>query len=203
MTMLLDFTSPTETFAPASHKWPPQGQWTYEDYCRLPDDGWIYEILEGELHLSPAPLTRHQKLILNLSATFWTYNNQHNFGEVLIAPTDVILPGLTSPVQPDIVVVLRRHLEIVKDERIEGAPDLVVEILSPWNWNVDRQKKFRIYAKAGVPEYWIIDPEKRTIELYSLRGYIYHMLGKYGVGESVRSKILAGFEVAVEEICPA
>ncbi|MEK7727713.1 MAG: Uma2 family endonuclease [candidate division KSB1 bacterium] len=203
MTMLLDFTSPGYAFAPTGHKWPPQGQWTYEDYCRLPEDGWIYEVLEGELHMSPAPLTRHQKIILNLSATFWTYNNQHQFGEVLIAPTDVILPGLTSPVQPDIVVVLQHHLAIVKDERIEGAPDLVVEILSPWNWNVDRQKKFKIYAKAGVPEYWIVDAEKRTIELYVLRGDAYHLLGNYGVGECVRSEVVIGFEVKVEEICRA
>ncbi len=203
MTMLLDFTSPTEIFTPVSHKWPPQGQWTYEDYCRLPDDGWIYEVIEGELHMSPAPLTRHQKAKLNLSAQLWNYNNEHPFGEVLIAPTDVILPGWTSPVQPDIVVVLQHQIDIVKDERVEGVPDLFVEILSPWNWNVDRQKKFRIYAKAGVSEYWIIDPEKRTIELYALCGDTYHLLGKYGVGERVRSEVVAGFEVYVEEVCRA
>ncbi len=203
MTMILDFTSPTETATPAAFKWPPQGQWTYEDYCRLPEDGWIYEVIEGELHMSPAPLTRHQKIILNLSATFWTCNNRQKFGEVLIAPTDVILPGLTAPVQPDIVIVLQKHIAIVKDERVEGVPDLVVEVLSPWNWNVDRQKKFKVYAKAGVPEYWIVDPDQRTIELYVLRGSAYHLLGKYGVGETARSNVLSGFEVAVEDICPA
>lgn len=203
MTMLLDFTSPAETFAPASHQWPRQGQWTYEDYCRLPDDGWIYEIIEGELHMSPAPLTRHQQAKINLSSLFWVYNQKHDAGEVLDAPLDVILPGLSSPVQPDVVFILRHHLHIIGEKNVQGVPDLLVEILSPWNWNVDRQKKFKIYAKAGVSEYWIIDPEKRTIELYVLRGDTYHLLGQYGVGERVRSEVVAGFEVKVEDVCRA
>lgn len=203
MTMLLDFASQTEAAAPATFKWPAQGQWTYEDYCRLPEDGWIYEVIEGELHMSPAPLTRHQKTILNLSAIFWNYNHQHPFGEILIAPTDVILPGLATPVQPDIAIVLQHHVEIVKDERIEGVPDLVIEVLSPWNWNLDRQKKFKIYAKAGVPEYWIVDPEKRMMELYILHGNAYRLLANHSAGESVRSKILAGFEAKLEDIFPA
>lgn len=201
MTMLLDFNSPAETFAPVSHKWPPQGQWTYEDYCRLPEDGWIYEIIEGELLMSPAPLTRHQQVKLNLSALLWLHNQQHNVGEILDAPLDVILPGQTSSVQPDIIFVLRDRLHIIEEKNVQGAPDLAVEILSPWNWNVDRQKKFKLYAKAGVTEYWIIDPEQRTIELYELHGSTYRLLGKHGVGEMVRSKVVAGFEAAVEKIC--
>lgn len=202
MTMLLDFNSPADTFAPTSHKWPPQGQWTYEDYCRLPEDGWIYEIIEGELYMSPAPQTRHQICKGNLFAAFWIYNKQHKVGTVLDAPSDVVLPGFANPVQPDIIFVLKKHRAIIKKEQVEGVPDILVEVLSPWNWNVDRQKKFKIYAQAGVPEYWIVDPDKRAIELYALRDNVFHLIGKHGVGESLHSKILRGFEVEVEEICP-
>jgi Uma2 family endonuclease len=76
-------------------------------------------------------------------------------------------------------------------------------VSSAWNWIVDRRKKFQTYAKAGVREYWIVDPKARTIELYSLFGASYVLIGKYGVGEAVRSEMLKGFEVKVEEGCPA
>jgi Uma2 family endonuclease len=76
-------------------------------------------------------------------------------------------------------------------------------VLSPWNWIVDRRRKFTIYAKAGVREYWIVDPKARTIELFVLRGGTYALIGKYGAGETVRSEVLQGFDAKVEEVCPA
>jgi len=185
------------------YEWPPQGKWTYEDYCRLPADGWIYEIIEGELFMSPAPLTIHQRCKLKFAAAFLAFAEDRDAGMVLDAPTDVLLPGLASPVQPDVIFVVKERLDIVKAERVEGAPDIVVEVLSPGNWLVDRRDKFKIYAKAGVREYWLIDPKARTIELYGLRGSTYALIGKYGVGESVRSEVLPGFAVKVEDICPA
>jgi Uma2 family endonuclease len=87
--------------------------------------------------------------------------------------------------------------------RIEGAPDIIVEVLSPSNWLTDRRDKFRVYAKAGVHEYWIINTAARTVELFFLRDSQYELIGKYGVGETVRSEVLPGFEVKVEKICPA
>jgi Uma2 family endonuclease len=122
---------------------------------------------------------------------------------VLDAPTDVLLPGLATPVQPDVIFVVKERLDIIKEERVEGAPDIVVEVLSPGNWLVDRREKFRVYAKAGVREYWIVDPKARTVELFCLRGSTYALTGKYGAGETVRSEVLPGFEVKVEEVCPA
>jgi Uma2 family endonuclease len=85
---------------------------------------------------------------------------------------------------------------------IEGAPDVIVEVLSPSNWLTDRREKFEIYAKAGVREYWIVNPNARTIELFVQREGRYELIGKYSVGETVRSEILPGFEVKVEEVCP-
>jgi len=193
----------TRSAAIKEGKWPPQGRWTYEDYCRLPEDGWIYEVIEGELLISRAPQTKHQLCKGNIFAALWNYNRQHYLGIVLSAPSDVLLPGLASPIQPDVMFVLKENLHIVKDENIQGVPDLVVEVLSPWNWVADRRRKFQVYAKAGVREYWIVDPEARTIELYWLEQGAYTLVGKYGVGEAVRSKVLAGFEVEVEDVCPS
>jgi Uma2 family endonuclease len=197
------FHSSPDVTVPAGREWPPQGNWTYEDYCRLPEDGWIYEVIEGELYMSPAPLTIHQRCKIKLASEFLDFAESHDAGMVLDAPTDVLLPGLANPVQPDVIFVAKDRLEIVKAERVEGAPDIIVEVLSPSNWIVDRRDKFRIYAKAGVREYWIVDPKPRTIELYFLRGGAYELIGKYSVGETVRSEVLPGFEVKVEDVCPA
>ncbi len=206
MSLTTAFHSSPEVDIPvgrAEYEWPPQGKWTYEDYCRLPEDGWTYEIIEGELFMSPAPLTRHQRCKGNLFAALWNFSDDHEAGMVLDAPTDVVFPGLATPVQPDIIFVGKERLDIVKEERVEGAPDIVVEVLSPGNWLVDRRDKFRIYTKAGVREYWLVDPTARTIEIFYLRGGVYALIGKYGVSETVRSEVLPGFEVKVENICPA
>jgi Uma2 family endonuclease len=183
-------------------EWPPQGEWTYEDYRRLPDDGWIYEVIKGELYMSPAPTPIHQENKGNLFAELRDYGRKHDAGKAYDAPIDVILPGLANPVQPDVLFIVKERLHIVKKGRIEGAPDVIVEVLSPWNWNVDRREKFTTYARAGVREYWIVDPRARTIELFFLRDGTYSLIGKYGVGETVRSEVLKGFEVKVEEVCP-
>jgi Uma2 family endonuclease len=203
MAILTDSEPRVDVAIPTEHKWPQQGEWTYEDYRRLPDDGWIYEIIEGELYMSPAPIPIHQEDSGNLFAAFREFAKKHDAGKAYYAPIDILLPGLATPVQPDVIFIVKEHLDIVKNERIEGAPDIVVEVLSPWNWLMDRRKKFQIYAKAGVREYWIVDPQARTIELFGLRGSTYGLIGKYGVGEIVRSEVLPGFEVKVEEICPA
>lgn len=94
------------------------------------------------------------------------------------------------------MLIAGNRLEIVQEDRI-------VEVLSPWNWKVDRLKKATIYERAGVREYWLIDPEARSMELFTLREASYYCVGKYHVGECVRSKAVPGFVVEVEEICPA
>lgn len=187
----------------AEPEWPPQSQWTYEAYRRLPDDGWIYEVIEGELHMSPPPIPIHQENSGNLFAAFHAYAKKHDAGKVYDALIEVILAEWATPVQPDIVFITKARLHIVKPSRIEGAPDIVVEILSPSNWLADRREKFKVYAKAGVREYWIVNPSARTIEIFAGRFGAYELLGKYGVGEIARSEVLPGFEVKVEEVCPA
>ena len=181
--------------------WPPeQGQWTYEDWLQLPDDGFRYEILDGELHMAPPPTTSHQSTAGNLYAAFHTFVRARRLGRVLPAPCGVRLPGQPVPVQPDILFVRTDRVDIIKEDYVEGAPDLVVEVLSPSNWLYDRTEKLRAYRDAGVTEYWIVDYRTRTVEVFVLEEGTYALVDKYGTGETAHSQVLAGFEVAVEDI---
>ncbi len=201
MTLIIDISPPPAPPLPKGNKWPAQGKWTYEDFRRLPDDGLRYEIIEGVLYMSPAPRTKHQRCVLKLAYRFEQYNEKHKAGEVFISPIDVYFSTSTT-VEPDIIFILQPRVSIVQEEKIVGAPDLAVEVLSPSTAHVDRGKKFQIYAQAGVREYWIVDTEARTVELYVLRAGVYVLLGKHGAGGTARSEVLPGFEAKVDEICP-
>lgn len=192
---------PLEQTNPIQQALPPQGQWTYEDYRRLPEDGWRYEVIEGELHMNPAPGSAHQDASISLASEMRFYAKDHNLGKVFTAPIDVRLGDVASPVQPDILFIRAERLDIIQERWIDGAPDLIVEILSPGNWIDDRRTKYRLYALAGVREYWIIDPKKCEIDVYVLHEGSFAQVGNFGAGERVRSEVLAGFEIGVDEIC--
>jgi Uma2 family endonuclease len=185
----------------AERSWPPaQGEWTYEDWLRLPDDGYRYEVIAGVLYVSPPPLTRHQRALIRLVGLFLDFLKLRPVGEVLCAPVGVRLPNQPVPFQPDIVFIRAERLHIIGENYIEGIPDLVVEILSPSNWLYDRREKMRVYQEAGVPEYWIVDPRAETIEIYALEQGIYELASQYSRSEVAASQVLPGFEVPVEEI---
>ncbi len=188
---------------PAEPVWPPQGQWTYEDYRRLPDDGWRYEVIEGELRMNPAPSFWHQEASFNLSLELGNFVKRQRLGKVVTAPIDVKLGELANPVQPDILFIHKDRLDIIQERWIDGPPDLIVEILSPSNWIDDRRTKYRLYALSGVREYWIVDPDKRQIEVFVLRRGDYELIGRFGPDESARSEVLDGFEVAVSTVLAA
>lgn len=188
--------------------WPPRrGEWTYEDYARLPNDQWRYEIIRGELHMSPAPRTQHQETSLHLASALHQFAHTNQLGKVFTAPIDVILSDratdetIASPVQPDILFIAQERLEIVQEKYIVGAPDLIIEILSPSNWLDDRRDKYTVYEAAGVREYWIVDPDNSTVEVFVLRDDQYTQIGRYGAGDVVRADVVAGFEIAVSEFC--
>jgi len=184
-----------------TRQWPPeQGQWTYEDWLRLPDDGFRYEVLDGVLYMTPPPTIRHQDSSGELFARMRTHARQRNLGLVLSAPVGVRLPGQPVPVQPDILFIRKERRDLIGEDTIEGAPDLVVEVLSPSNWPYDRGETFEAYRKGGVPEYWIVDYRARTIEVLVLEGTTYVLIGKFGPGQAARSTVLAGFEVAVDDV---
>ena len=193
---------PLQTAPPPAATWPEQGHWTYEDWLRLPDDGFRYEVLHGVLYMSPPPAVPHQDAQGELYTLMRFYAKRKHLGMVLGAPIGVRLPGEPVPLQPDILFVRQERASIVGKEYVEGAPDLVVEILSPSNWQYDRKEKFLAYQAAGVPEYWIVDYRARTIEVFLLEEGAYVLLGKYGSGERVAAKMLEGFSVGVDEVMP-
>lgn len=146
----------------------PPGAWTYDDLFSLPEDGRRYEIIEGELYEMPAPNSLHATVIMNL-ITFLLQIVGRLDGRVYTASIDVFVPG-GDPVQPDILVILPSSPARVVRRGVEGPPDLVVEVLSPSNRGHDLLTKRALYGRAGVREYWIVDPEARTAEILVLDG---------------------------------
>ncbi len=196
--------SRTATYAAQTEQSPVQGQWTYDDYARLPEDGMRYEVIRGDLFMSPAPRPLHQVVITLTSYFLVEFLKVSRLGKSFVSPIDVILPQqLGDPVQPDIVFTSNERLNIVGELNIQRAPDLVIEVLSPFSPEYDRSVKYEIYAESGVPEYWIIDPHERTVEVFALRGGGYLQLGRYSKGDTARSELLAGFTAAIDEIIPA
>lgn len=151
----------------------------YKDYEALPADGRCYEIHEGELSVTPAPSPLHQQVIRNLSVLLHQHVKTRGLGEVLFSPIDCILSDITI-IQPDIVYLEPRRLPAISARGIEGPPTLVVEILSPSTVQIDRGVKFQLYARHGVPYYWIVDPEARSIEAYTLTGEAYQVTARGG-----------------------
>jgi Uma2 family endonuclease len=150
---------------------------TYEDYCKLPDNGTRKEILGGELFVTPAPTPQHQHVVGTLYAALKTYTDARRLGEALTSPIDVVLAP-TDVVQPDIVFIAQRRRDIIGEAAIHGAPDLVVEVLSPGTAAIDRGRKMRLYARTAVAEYWIVDPDAHVIEVYQLEGSTYRLAGR-------------------------
>ena len=140
---------------------------TYKDYEALPADGRRYELHDGELLVTPAPAPRHQRVSGRLYRLLQTHVETQRLGEVLYSPIDCILSE-TTVVQPDLAYLDTTRLSLVSARGIEGPPTLIVEVLSPSTVLVDRSAKRQLYARPGVPYYWIVDPEARAIEGYFL-----------------------------------
>ena len=145
---------------------------TYTDYAAIPEDGRRYELRDGELSVTPAPGTRHQAILRDLLGLLNEHVKRAALGVVFPAPVDCILSD-TTVLQPDLVFVEAARQARVTERGIEGAPTLVVEILSPSTARADRTVKASLYARHGVPWYWIVDPEARTIEALALCGGAY------------------------------
>ena len=167
---------------------------TYEDYLKLPETKQRYDIVNGVLRfMSPAPNLRHQKIILQLALALAPFVRNRGLGEVYIAPCDIIIsrrPLRTR--QPDLFYVSKARVEILKDQ-VEGAPDLVIEILSPGNTAKHVQQKVEDYARLGVPECWQLAPAASTLEVLLLESGGYRSGGICSAGNPVPSKALPGF----------
>lgn len=190
----------TEVIVGQPQSTPMQGQWTYADYLALPDDSKRYEIIEGILYVANAPNSDHQTVVTAFGAELRNFAKQHNLGRVLVAPFEVHLSARSRPVQPDVLFV---RAERWPEERIayfEGAPDLIIEVISPSSVRMDRVVKFTAYEAAGVPEYWIANLHTHTIEVYTLSHGEYALLGEYTNGETVQSAVLAGINIVASTV---
>lgn len=141
----------------------PQIKLTYDDYARMPE-GERYELLEGDLQLTPAPSPRHQLVAQRIELALIHHVEGNGLGQVLDAPIDVVLSH-TNVVQPDILFIRSDRLGIIGEKYIQGPPDLIVEVLSPSTRERDLVTKRRLYARFGVRELWLVDPDARTIEV--------------------------------------
>ena len=173
--------------------------WTYQDFLELPSDGKIYEIIGGTLLMAPAPATSHQNVSRNLEFLIWDYVRRNKLGEIYDAPIDVIFDRL-NVVEPDLVYITQERINIIKEKGIFGAPDLIIEILSPHNADVDIKRKKQLYEHFAVREYWIVDPDKKQAEVYIMQGGTYELKGTYLEQDSVESRQIAGLKVPLGEV---
>lgn len=173
-------------------------RYTYKDYLLI-DDEKRYEVLEGGLVMVPAPFTIHQRISRNLEVILCNFVRERRLGEVLYAPTDVVLAE-DVVVQPDILFISRERLGIIEEAAIMGSPDLIVEIVSPLSASYDTVEKRGIYEKYGVKEYWLVFPQERVIEVMALENGIYRELCKARKTGAVRSKIIEGLAIDLKDI---
>lgn len=140
--------------------------WTYSEYARLPDDGNKYEVIDGEVFVTPAPTPNHQRVVATLFFMLREYVETHGLGEMLLDVDLLFVSG--QFLRPDMVFVPEAQRGRVTDRGVEGVPGLVVEVLSPSTASVDRMKKPLRYADFGVSAYWVVDPGDRTVLVYDL-----------------------------------
>jgi Uma2 family endonuclease len=187
---------PTPTDTPAVYG-PPQGEWTAADWATLSDDGNRYEIIEGHLYMSKSPSGFHQWIIMSFHDNVGAPARKGELAYPFFAPMGVFMPGC-DPVQPDYFIVLAINADIIRDRRVYGVPDLIVEVLSPGSTDYDEGVKLQAYANAGVPEYVVINPASRTLTHYSLvESGRYDKLGIYGESDSVTFTCLPSISLHV------
>ena len=176
----------------------PALRFTYQDYLLLPEDR-RYEIIDGELFMTPAPTPYHQRIVLNLVSALREKVLEKGLGEVIISPCDVVLSE-TDVVQPDILFISRERASIIGEKYISAAPDLVVEVLSPGTAGRDQTLKKKLYAQRGVKELWFASPEAKTVEVLVNTGDSFRREAIFGTGDIVRSPLLSGLAIPLESV---
>jgi Uma2 family endonuclease len=171
---------------------------SYEHLAQMPDDGKRYEILEGDLIVSPSPNRKHQRIVGRLF-NFLSRAEQAGYGEAYVAPFDVVFDPHNAP-QPDVFFVSRDRLAIVTDDNVQGAPDLIVEVLSKSTRERDLGAKLRLYARHGVRFYWVVDPDAETLQPYTLQEEGYREEPALRAGATLVCPLFPGVELAVAEV---
>jgi Uma2 family endonuclease len=169
---------------------------TYEDYCHLPDDGKRYEIIDGELFVTPSPRSLHQIVVSNLQTELGPYVKSQRLGRLFVAPLDVVFSRF-DVVEPDLLYISKARAAVLTEKNVQGAPDLVVEVLSETTADRDRAGKLKLYARYGVQEYWIIDPDAPTAEIYRRQKEGFELAAKLEPADSLTSTLFPGFNLAL------
>ncbi len=174
--------TPGSEFTPDSGiPWPwnvPDGQWTWELFCQLPESvGTRYEVIGGRLTVSPTPRPRHQAVAAQLTTLLNTWAIQTKAGRVF-GPVDVVLPSAQQYWEPDLIFVAKDRLLIVGETNIQGAPDLIVEIISPSTARADWVDKKNAYEGGGVAHYWVVDPAGKSLTAFRLKDGKYEPAGR-------------------------
>ena len=176
-------------------------QVTYEDYLEIPNDGRRWEVVDGEPYVSPAPSTKHQTALFQLTHFVSIYLRDHPVGRAFFAPFDVVL-GELDVVQPDFLYIRRERLGLLIDNGIKGTPDLVVEVLSESTRRLDEKVKLGLYERCGVEEYWIVDPVLETVKVRRRgeAGFGSPELLAREAGDTLTTPLLPGLEIPLAEL---
>ena len=176
---------------------------TYDAYLAMPEMKQPYSILDGELVMAAAPNPSHQAIVIEVALQLVPFVRERQLGRVFVAPLDVVIrrePLRTR--QPDVMFIGQERRFIIGPQVIEGAPDLVIEVLSPTNTRQELQGKLDDYRTIGVREAWAVSPEARTVEVLQLASGAMQRLGLYGLGDLLASQVLPDLRLTVDDIFP-
>lgn len=172
---------------------------TYEDYVLFPEDGQRHEIIDGEHYVSPAPTPKHQRVSMRLSIRVGGFVESRGLGEVFAAPTDVLL-SRHDIVQPDLLFISNERASILNDKNVQGAPDLVIEILSSSTRKLDEDLKPGRYELLGVREYWIVDPMAERVLVFLAEGGAFRQEAELSGDDVLTTPLLPGLEIPLREL---
>lgn len=172
---------------------------TYEDYCLLPNDGKRYEIIDGELFVTPSPNFLHQIVVTSLIYHMSSFLKDQPLGRVIVAPFDVVFSQF-DVVEPDILYISKARSSVLTEKNVQGSPDLVVEVLSKSTAKIDQTTKLKLYARFAVEEYWIIDPEGPSAEVYRRTKESLDLAKKLAVEDSITSPLFPGFNLPLKKL---
>lgn len=172
---------------------------TVDDYNHLPEGGPQYQLIEGEMHMTPAPNRYHQTISGKIEFILRRYLEENPIGIIYDAPFDVVFTDV-NVFQPDIIYVANEHRSILTDQGASGAPDLIVEILSPKTTKLDVGVKKTIYARTGVQELWIVDPEAKRLAVYRLQENSETPAQTLQPGQTLSTPLLPGLDVDLESV---
>ena len=172
----------------------PSTRLTYADLELLPDDGLRHEIIDGAHYVTASPVTRHQRILRRLLVALQVYLDTHPTGEVFCAPFDVVM-SFHDVVVPDLIYISHSRADLITTKNLQGAPDLVIEILSPSTRSRDERLKRDLYERVGVEEYWVIDPDRNILVVHRRQGTHFLPSETFDASAAITTPLLPGFEL--------